>query len=194
MLQLFRDLLRDARPPARRSGSFGSVWAVARLWLRVGVETIATAAREHAAEIRRLIMETNTRTGQAFSPSAVMGFLFAAVVIAGGLLAKVFILEFGGTIFLATGVAITLNLASALIMERAISGRGIVLFGVGLVITATLLPLLWVADSEAWLRENPVNGFIVILVAAWSMQGRPRWPILAVAGFLGAAQIAVSFF
>jgi hypothetical protein len=185
MAQLFRDLLRDTR---QQGG-----WAVTRLWLRVAAELGITAGREHVAEIERFIMEANARTGRSFDPAAVTGLLFAAVVIAGGLIAKIVILEMGGTMALATGLAVTLNVSAAFIMERAIRGRGLVLLSVSLLIAASLLPLLWVTDADAWLRENPINAFIVILAAAWSTQGRPRWPILAVAGILGAAQIAISF-
>jgi hypothetical protein len=49
-----------------------------------------------------------------------------------------------------------------------------------------------VADSDAWLRENPVNGFIVILVSAWNAR-QLRWPILAASGIMGLALIAISF-
>jgi hypothetical protein len=186
MRQLFRDLLRETYMQNRG-------WAQARLWLRVAAELGVTAGREHAAEIERLIMEANAKNGTAIRPASVFGLLFAAVIIAGGLLAKVFILEFGGTVAQATAVAITLNLAGALIMERAMRTGGYIVAGVALLITTNLLPLLWVSDGQAWLRENPINGFIIILVAAWTSQGRPRWPILAAAAILGAAQIVVSF-
>jgi len=186
MRQLFRDLLRDTRRQ-------GNGWATARLWLRVGAELGVTAGREHITEMERCIMEANARTGRRFDPAAVMGMLLAAIAIASGLLAKVVILELGGSVAQATGLAVALNLSAAFIMERAIHGRGLVLLSVSLLITASLLPFLWVADPQAWLRENTIEAFIVILAAAWSTQGRPRWPILVVAGILAVAQIAVSF-
>ena len=138
-------------------------------------------------------MNTKANSRMRLDPGAVMGFLAASVVLALGLLGKVLILEAGGTLAVAVGVALAANLAGAAIMEVVARTRGLVLLGAGLVIGATLVPTLWVADVEAWLRENPINTFIVILAAAWSTQGRPRWPILAVAGILAAAQILVAF-
>ena len=187
MRQLFRDLLRDTRDQRRG-------WAVAGLWLRVVAELGVTASREHVAEIERRIMETNAKSGGAFTNASARGLLLASLVIAGGLLAKIAITEFlGGSIALATGIAVALNLAAAVIMERAVRSGGIVLLGMTLLVGATLLPVLWVADPEAWLRENPVNGFIVILVSAWNAR-QLRWPILAASSIMGAALIAISFF
>ena len=187
MAQLFRDLLRDTRQQ-------GGGWAVAGLWLRVTAELGVTAGREHVAEIERHLMEAKVNTGHSFNPAALLGMLLASVVIALALLAKPLVLNLGGTLVTTTALAIALNLAGAVIMERAIQGRGTVLFSFTLLIAASLLPLVWVADANAWLRENPINGFILILIAAWTTRGRPRWPVLAAAGILSAAQLAVSFF
>ena len=193
MAQLFRDLLRDTRWQVGSGGNAARARGLAALWLRVAAELGVTAAREHIAEMERCIMEASARTGRRFDPAAVMGMLLAAIAVASGLLAKVVILELGGSVAQATGLAVALNLSAAFIMERAIHGRGLVLLSVSLLITASLLPFLWVADPQAWLRENTIEAFIVILAAAWSTQGRPRWPILVVAGILAVAQIAVSF-
>jgi hypothetical protein len=185
MAQLFRDLLRDARQQPRPLG-------VARLWLRTLLEVVVTAMREHAAEMRSQIMNTNTAS--RFDPAAIRGMLFSVVIIAIGLVAKVVVLESGGSVALATGIALVANLAGAIIMEAAVRTGGLVILGTGMLIGAVMLPLLWVSEAEAWLRENPINAFIVILTAAWSTQGRPRWPILAVAGILSLAQLLVAFF
>jgi len=186
MAQLFRDLLRDQARDPRPLG-------LARLWLSTLTEVVVTAVREHAAEMRSQLVNANSNSASRFDPAVVRGMLVAVVIIALGLLAKVVILESGGSVTLATGVALATNVIGALIMEAALRTGGLVLLGVGLVIGAVLLPLLWVSDAQAWLRENPINAFIVILTAAWSSQGRPRWPILAVAAILAAAQILVAF-
>ena len=186
MRQLFRDLLRDTRKQGRKR-------AVAGLWLRVVAELGVTAGREHAAEIERRIMETKVKSGGAFTSDSARGLLLASLVIAGGLLAKIVVTEMlGGSIALATGIAVALNLGAAFIMERAVRSGGIVLLGMTILVGATLWPVMWVADAEAWLRENPVNGFIVILVSAWNAR-QLRWPILAASGIMGAALIAISF-
>jgi hypothetical protein len=186
MAQLFRDLLRDSRRQPK------PLW-LARLWMRTLIEVVVTAVHEHLAALRSHFMNTKANTASSFSPAAVRGMLVAVVIIAAGLLAKVVILEAGGSVALATAVAIVANLAGAVIMEAAVRTGGLVLLGTALLVGAVLLPLLWVAEPAAWLRENPINGFIIILTAAWSTQGRPRWPILAVAGFLAGAQLLVAF-
>jgi hypothetical protein len=143
--------------------------------------------------MRNQMMNATTDPASRFSPAAGRSLVAAALVIAFGLLARIAILEMGGSVYLATGVALATNVVAALIMEAALHTGGLVLLGAGLVIGAVLLPLLWVADPQAWLRENPVYAFIVLLTGAWSSQGRPRWPILAVAAILAAAQLLVAF-
>jgi hypothetical protein len=116
------------------------------------------------------------------------------VFVAGGLIGKSVIFELGGSTTLALAVLFGTHLAAGLIIDRAMNARGTVfLLMVGL-IAATLLPLLWVADGRAWLRENPViGGVFVILLAGWTQTGRSRWPMYVVAAILAAAQILVSF-
>jgi hypothetical protein len=186
MAQLFRDLLRDARRSPRPLG-------LARLWLSTVFEVFVTAAREHYAEMRSQLMNATPEHTSRFSPAAGRGLLAAAIVIALGLIAKIAILETGGSVYLATIIALVANVLAALIMEATVRTGGLVLLGAGLVIGTVLLPLLWVGDPQAWLRENPIYVFIVVLTAAWSTQGRPRWPILAVAAILSAAQLVTAF-
>jgi hypothetical protein len=124
-----------------------------------------------------------------------MSLLAAAVLIAFSLLIKILVLELGGSVALATGITLAANLAAAVIVDRAARLGGAVVLGTGVLIATVLVPMLWVPDPAEWVRENPINAFIIILAAAgWTTNGRrPRWPVLAVAGILGAAQIAVSF-
>jgi hypothetical protein len=185
MAQLFRDLLRDAR---RQHPALGP----ARLWLRVLPELGLTAGREHLAELRRAAM-ANKRNEMALAPGAVPGILWASLLIAAGLLGKVAIFELGGPPSLALGVQIGSSVAAALIMEAVTKSSGVVVLSMGLLCAAVLLPLLWVPDAAAWLRENPINTSILVILAAWIGKGRFRWSLLAGASVLAAAQVIVSF-
>ncbi len=183
MLQLFRDQYRDAR---RAGGS--EHW---RLWWRVGAELAYTAGAELAAEIKEAWMTKQTDTRQA---GRVMGMLLASVLIAGSLIGKSLIFEFGGSTTLALAVLLGSHLVAGLIIDRAIGARGTAFGLMALLIGATLLPLLWVPDGREWLRENPlIGGVLIIVMAGWYQTDRPRWPLYVTAGILAAAQIAASF-
>jgi hypothetical protein len=185
MAQLFRDQARQAYQERRRLG-------ILQLWLRVLPDLAATAGREQAYELRRSVMESCERAN--LDPSAVPGLLSAAVVLALGLLAKVWIVESGGNILVATGILILANLAAAAIMEFSLRTGGAVLAAAGILVSGVLLPLLWVGDGAQWLRENPLNAGIILFITAYTLRrGAVRWPIFAVAILLAALQVGVSF-
>lgn len=184
MLQLFRDQYRDAR-------AVGGSWARWHLWWRVGAELAPTAAAEHWTEWRETLMPTETNRQTA---GRVMSVLLASVLIAGSLIGKSVIFEFGGSTSLALAVLLAAHLAGGLIIDRAIGARGTAFLLMAGLIAATLLPLLWVADGRAWLRENPlIGGVFVVILAGWYQTGRVRWPLYVAAGILAAGQILVSF-
>lgn len=184
MLQLFRDQYRDARVAGQRRH-------LGALWWRVGAELAQTAGAEHWAEWKEAVMD---RTGNRQDAGRLMGMLLASVLIAGGLLGKVLIFEFGGSTALALTVLIGAHLAAGLLIDRLVGARGAAFLIMAGLVAATLLPLLWVPDGRAWLRENPlVGGIFVVILAGWYGTSRPRWPMLVAAGILAAAQILVSF-
>jgi hypothetical protein len=123
-----------------------------------------------------------------------MGMLLASVLIAGSLIGKSLIFEFGGSTALALAVLLGSHLVAGLIIDRAIEARGTAFGLMALLIGATLLPLLWVPDGREWLRENPlIGGVLIIVIAGWYQADRPRWPLYVMAGLLAGAQILVSF-
>jgi hypothetical protein len=66
-------------------------------------------------------------------------------------------------------------------MDYAMGSSGTVTAATTILIGATLLPLLWVGDGEAWLRENPVNAVLVLIAGLYARQRNVRWPVFAVA-------------
>ena len=79
-------------------------------------------------------------------------------------------------------------------MEAVTRTGGAVFGAVCILILAALLPLFWVPDSSAWLRENPINAGIIVIAASYIYQRiKKRWVLFATALILGAAQIGVSF-
>jgi hypothetical protein len=183
MLQLFRDQYRDACSAGRREH-----W---RLWWRVSAELPYTAGSEYVAEIKEAVMGKQIHT---LKGARVMAMLLASVLIAGSLIGKSVIFEFGGSTALALVVLLTSHLVAGLIIDRVIEARGTGFALMALLTGATLLPLLWVSDGREWLRENPViGGVFIIVLAGYYQTGRARWPMVVVAGILAAAQILVSF-
>jgi hypothetical protein len=187
MLQLFRDQYRDAR---RQGGR----WAGWRLWWRIATELAETAGQEHLAAIEEAWMDKQTGRLNA-NVGRPLGIIVASVLIAGSLIGKVLIFEFGGSTALALAVLLTGHLIGGLVIDRMLNARGTAFMLMALLTCATLLPMLWVGDPRAWLRENPlVGGVFIILLAGYYQPGRTLRPLYLVAGILAAAQIAVSFF
>jgi hypothetical protein len=184
MLQLFRDQYRDARRASARLGRW-------QLWWRVAAELGHTAAAEHLAECKEGLMPNEANRQSA---ARVIGLLVASVLIAGSLIAKSVIFEFGGSTALALGVLLAAHLAAGLLIDWLMGTRGLAFLLMTGLIAATLLPLLWVPDGRAWLRENPlIGGIFVVIFAGWYHTGRPRWPLYVVAAILAVSQILVSF-
>jgi hypothetical protein len=186
MLQLFRDLRREASRRGKRRDQ-------AVLWLRVLGDVGTTAWAEHVAEFRRSIMNKPVEKF-GVPPSWGIWLIVSAAILAAGLLTKVLMSETSQSIFLATAVLITANLVAAIIMEVVTRSGGAILGAMLTLVASVLVPLLWVDDAAGWLRENPVSGGIIILIASiWIARGRSRWYLFLVALVLAAAQIGVSF-
>lgn len=186
MLQLFRDQYRDARRHSSR-------WASWVLWWRIAAELAETAGQEHLAAMEEALMDKQTGRLNV-NAGRVMGILLAGVLIAGSLIGKVLIFEFSGNHWLALAVLLGPHLLAGLIIDRLMAARGSVFLLMALILGSTFVPLLWVADGAAWLRENPPLGGIFVVILAGYQPGRARWPLYVAAGILAAAQIAVSFF
>lgn len=129
------------------------------------------------------------------NPRWVTGLLISAGLVAIGLIASIALREAGGPIFLALIIAVAFNLVGALVMDLFSQRDGAVLGAMGLLMVLGALPLLWVADQAAWIRENPLTlGFILILAGFLRQKYNRTWPLFAVAAILGAAHILISFF
>jgi hypothetical protein len=186
MLQLFRDLRRDTWRRGKR-------WDLAMLWLRVLGDVGTTAWAEHVSEFRRSIVNKPVEKF-GVPPNWGIWLIVSAAILAAGLLTKVLMSETGQSIFLATAVLIAANLIAATIMEVVTRSGGAILGAMLILVASVLVPLLWVDDASSWLRENPVNGGIIILIASfWIARGKSRWYLFLVALVLAAAQIGVSF-
>jgi len=132
-------------------------------------------------------------TGEANS-RWVMGLLISASIIALGIIASVLLRESGGPVVAALTVAVACNLVGALVMELFGQRDGAVLGSMSLLMWLGMLPLLWVPDKAAWIRENPLTFGVIILLAGYTRQKyRLNWPLYAAAIILGAAHILISF-
>jgi hypothetical protein len=137
--------------------------------------------------------ETNSQNRT--SARQTIGLLVGAVLIALGLLLSVFIREAGGPALLGAAVSAAFNLLGGIVLELTGRRDGAVMGSMVLLIGLSFLPLFWVADPETWIRENPLLGGILILIAS-SIRSRYRsaWPLFAVALLMGAVHILISFF
>jgi hypothetical protein len=186
MLQLFRDLRRDASRRGKRRDQ-------ATLWLRVLGDVGTTAWAEHVSEFRRSIMNKPVEKF-GVHPSRGIWLIVSAAILAAGFLTKALMSETGQSIYWAAAVLIAANLLAALIMEVGTRSGGAILGAMLILVASVLVPLLWVGDAAGWLRENPVSGGIIILIASiWIARGRSRWYLFLVALVLAVAQVAVSF-
>lgn len=138
-------------------------------------------------------MDSTTNTQDETGRRWRLGLLVSAVLIAIGIIASALLREAGRPPALALIVMVVFNLAGALVMDLYGRRDGAVLAAMGLLMLLSSLPLLWVGDRAAWMRENPLTlGFTVIL-AAYVLPGSKRsWPLFAVAAILGAAHILAS--
>lgn len=185
MAQVFRDVCLSAYHTDGQRG-------ISQVWLRTIPDLTRTVMQEHNYEIKRWLMKKD-RSANGIEPRSTMGLLLGAVLIAFGLLASVVIRQVGGSALIGTMVAVILTLAAAVVMEFSGDRSGVVLGAMSVMLAGYLLPLLWVPDAEAWLRENPVIGGIIILIASvYRTQSNKAWPIYAAAAIFAAAQILVS--
>jgi hypothetical protein len=185
MVQVFRDLCRQAYRQEGRRG-------LLKVWLRAIPDLARSAAQEHEYEVRRWMMNDEVQNGS--SPRWGMGILISAAIVAVGLLASVALREAGGPVMLALAAAVVFNLAGALVMDLFGRRDGAVLGAMALLMFLGALPLLWVPDREAWVRENPLTLGVVILLAGYTRQRYDKtWPLIAAAVILGAAHILISF-
>lgn len=136
--------------------------------------------------------KSNSNTGT--DPRQTMGLLVGAVLVALGPLSSVVIRESGGSPTGAAAVAVGFNLAGAIVLEVMGDRSGAVIGSMCLMLAGYILPLFWVPDAGTWLRENPVNGGILILIAA-SLRSRfqSNWPLYVVAVLIGGVHILISF-
>lgn len=185
MAQVFRDVCRDAYQLDGRRG-------ITMVWIKTLPDLLVSVVQEYDDEFRRWLVN-KSKSNTSAGPRQI-GLLIGAVLIALGGLVSIVIREAGVSPFGAAAVAVVLNLAGAVVVELLGDRNGSVIGSMSLMIAGYLLPLLWVAGSETWLRENPVNGGILILIAA-SLRSRFRsdWPLYAVAIIMGGVHILISF-
>jgi len=186
MEQVFRDLCRQAY---RREGGRG----LAKVWLRTFPDLAQSVILEHEDEIRRWWMDADRNSQTGANARWALGLIISAVILAAGIFTSVFLRESGAPTILALGVVVVFNLAGALVFDLFSLRDGAVLGAMGLMMLLSALPLLWVPDQAAWMRENPLTYGVIILISA-SIRYRYRltWPMYAVALILGAAHILAS--
>jgi hypothetical protein len=186
MAELFRDISRQTY---RQDHFIG----VLSLWLRLLPDLGMSAGIEHITELKGNGMR-RLCAGANVDPHLNWTVLASAVIIAIGILGKASLLALGGSVWLAATILVGSSLAASILMEIACRARGAVIIPALALIVASVLPLLWLAEPERWLHNNPINAFIIIIAAYWSLsrQGRPIWPVYVVGFILAAAQLATA--
>ena len=182
MLQLFRDLERDARRA-------GSAEARLGLWGTVLGELAQTAGAEHVEAWRRAM---KTDAHGRMSPARPMSFLLSAVLIALGLLGGAVLRANGGPPVVAALVAAGANLLAAVVVDLAAGAGGFVLAMMGVYVASIFAPLMWVTDSAQYLRQNPVAGMFILIAAFYLAPRRRRWPLVVVTAIMAGAQLLAS--
>ncbi len=185
MTQVFRDLCRQAYHTEGYRG-------LMKVWLRTFPDLAWSAIQEHEYEMRRWMVDSS-KSHDGVNPRWVIGLLVSASIIALGVIGSVVVRQAGGPVAAALVVAIGTNLAGALVFDLFSRRDGAVLGAMGLLMLLGTLPLLWVPDQAAWMRENPMTFGVVILLAGYVRQRYSRnWPLFAVGLILGAAHILIS--
>jgi hypothetical protein len=184
MTQTFRDMHREAQ----REGAYG----ILKLWLHTLLDLGTTAGTEHYDEFRRSNMG-KTLDRYEIDPRWGLWFIISALIVAAGMIANVALKETGGSLLLGAGLLIAANLAAAVVMELALRTKGVIVGSAVILILGHLIPILWEPDAGQWLRENPVNVVMLLILGMWIKPRRCWWVMPLVALILGAIQIAVSF-
>ena len=119
------------------------------------------------------------------------GLPLALGLVLAGIIISLAIRALSGPVIAAFVVMAAANIAAAIVAGR---GNDFALAAAMILLMALMaLPLVWVADRAAWMRENPLTmGFILILAAQLRPMYRSRWPLFAVALILGLAHVLVS--
>jgi hypothetical protein len=122
------------------------------------------------------------------------GFWISLALVFTGIVSSLVIRETGGSAAAALIVAAVFNLAGALVMDLYGQRDGVVFGSMVLLVGLMMLPLLWVPDKTAWIRENPLTlGAILIIAASMRHLYQQKWPLFVVAGILGGAHLLISF-
>jgi hypothetical protein len=185
MVQLFRDLCREAYESEGRAG-------IRRVWAQNIPDLIKSAGYEYWMELRRWRMDGFSEEKAASRQAIAITGGVTLIVI--GAVVKILIVETGGSVYAGTAVLLVMNLLAAVLVEILTPMGGAVIGSTVIVILSVLLPLLWVEDGAAWLRENPINvGFLIILASFVVRKKASTWVLYVIALILAAAQIGISF-
>jgi hypothetical protein len=133
-------------------------------------------------------------TGEKAASRQAIAITGGVTLIVIGAVVKILIVETGGSVYAGTAVLLVMNLLAAVLVEILTPMGGAVIGSTVIVILSVLLPLLWVEDGAAWLRENPINvGFLIILASYVVRKKASAWVLYVIALILAAVQIGISF-
>ena len=186
MVQVFRDICQSTYASDPQRG-------IMKAWLMAVPDFAVSIVVEYEDEFRRWMMD-NSNTEAGTDPRSVMGLLISASIVAVGVIVSLVLRETGGPVVVALIAAIVFNLLGALVMDIFTQRDGAILGAMTLLMLFGSLPLLWVPEKTAWIRENPLTlGAIIILTGYLRQKFLVRWPLIAIAIILGAAHILISF-
>ncbi len=139
-------------------------------------------------------MNIDRKPREVIQPRWVIGLLISAGIIALGMIASVALREAGMQARSAWFVVVGANLLGALVFDLSSRRDGWMLGAMAVLMLLASLPLLWVPDEEAWIRENPLTFGGILLLAGYLRQKYLKtWPLVAVALILGSVHILISF-
>lgn len=121
------------------------------------------------------------------------GILIALGIVLIGVITSLVIRQSGGAPMVAFLLMVIFNLGGAVILD--VSNRSLPKVTGAMLLLCLLmaLPLLWVPDGTAYLRENPLTFGAILLIAAYlpNISGR-TWALYLLAFIMGLLHIEIS--
>ena len=121
------------------------------------------------------------------------GILSALGLALIGIVASIWIRQSGGAALVAFLLVVIFNLAGALVLDISKRSLPKVTGAMLLLVALMALPLLWVPDGPAYVRENPLTfGAFLLIVGYLPNLSRRTWVLYLMALILGLLHIGIS--
>ena len=121
------------------------------------------------------------------------GVLIALALVLIGIISNMVVRQTGGAALVAFLLVVFFNLAGAVVLDLSRRSLGRITGAMALLVGLMALPLLWVPDGEAYLRQNPLTFGAMLLIAGYLPNfSRRIWVLYLLAFVLGLMHIVIS--